>query len=86
MLRADIHTTGSNSAIAPRNYIVNILDKGQEFDGVDEAFIYGFDSGVNGVVGGVKPVDDIFLLRAGPAPAETDPGLGLCGAWTYVKR
>lgn len=29
---------------------------------------------------------EIMLVRAGPAPALTDPGLALCGAWTYVKR
>lgn len=29
---------------------------------------------------------EILLYRAGPPPGETDPGLALCGAWTYVKR
>lgn len=29
---------------------------------------------------------EIMVIRAGAAPGETDPGLALCGAWTYVKR
>jgi len=29
---------------------------------------------------------EILLYRAGPPPGPTDPGLALCGAWTYVKR
>ena len=28
---------------------------------------------------------EILLYRAGPPPGATDPGLALCGAWTYVK-
>jgi hypothetical protein len=68
-----IHTTGSNG-VDERNYIINLLDHGHEDDGVDEAFIYGFDSDVNGLDGlGNKPGDDIFLLRAGQyIPGEPD--------------
>lgn len=29
---------------------------------------------------------EILLYRAGAPPGATDPGLALCGAWTYVKR
>jgi hypothetical protein len=29
---------------------------------------------------------EIALYRAGAAPGATDPGLALCGTWTYVKR
>jgi len=68
-----IHTTGSNG-VDDRNYIINILDKGAEDDGVDEAFIYGYDSGNNGRDQSDKkyPTDDIFLLRAGnDIPGET---------------
>ena len=28
---------------------------------------------------------EILLYRAGAPPGATDPGLALCGAWTYVK-
>ncbi len=28
---------------------------------------------------------EILLYRAGVPPGATDPGLALCGAWTYVK-
>lgn len=28
---------------------------------------------------------EIMLYRAGAPPGATDPGLALCGAWTYVK-
>jgi len=68
-----IHTTGSNG-VGDRNYIINLLDTGHADDGVDEAFIYGYDSDVNGLDGvGHKPVDDIFLLRAGQyIPGEPD--------------
>ena len=28
---------------------------------------------------------EVMLVRAGPPPADTDLGLSVCGAWTYVK-
>jgi Ca2+-binding RTX toxin-like protein len=63
-----VHTTGSHGAI--RNYVVNVLDTGEENDGVDELTIYGFDNTAtdfNGYVTGTltkNKTDDIFLLRA----------------------
>ncbi|WP_294608493.1 hypothetical protein [uncultured Roseovarius sp.] len=63
----EVFTLGSQGD--ERNYIINILDTGEEDDGVDEAFIYGFDSDLNGVD---DPNDDIFLLRAAAfLPGET---------------
>ena len=47
----EVHTLGSQGD--ERNYIVNVLDTGEEFDGVDTLDIFGHDG-----------EDDIFLLRA----------------------
>ncbi|MCB9929003.1 MAG: hypothetical protein H6844_06280 [Alphaproteobacteria bacterium] len=66
-----VHTLGSNGE-DQRNYIINVLDTGEEFDGVDELTIFGLDNtdpDANGsdLVDGSfvrKPTDDIFLLRA----------------------
>ncbi|OWK21144.1 hypothetical protein AJ88_20810 [Mesorhizobium amorphae CCBAU 01583] len=66
----EIYTLGSNNpgqgtagTDFQRNYVINILDSGRSIDGVDELTIFGYDSLQNGLVGGNKPIDDIFLLR-----------------------
>ena len=73
----NIWTTGSRGV--PRNYLINILDTGAENDGVDEAFVHGFDSDVNGddTPNNPPPSDDIFLLRRVTCiDTETQDGLG----------
>ena len=73
----NIWTTGSRGV--PRNYLINILDTGAENDGVDEAFVHGFDSDVNGddTPNDPPPSDDIFLLRRVTCiDTETQDGLG----------
>jgi hypothetical protein len=82
-----IYTTGSHGSI--RNYVINILDTGDENDGVDEATIFGYDNladGFNGYIPGTltkAKTDDIFLLRAVKAidtesPFNaSDPDLGV---------
>jgi hypothetical protein len=80
-----IWTTGSKTS-SPRNYAINILDTGAANDGVDEAFVYGFDSTVNGDPTpndqtDPLPSDDIFLLRAQTCiDTETLAGLTAGGA------
>ena len=71
-----IKTWGSQAT--PRSYIVNVLDRGAEDDGVDVLEVWGFNSTLNGYApgGGQYAPDDIFLLRrvneipgvVGPAP------------------
>jgi hypothetical protein len=65
----EIWTTGSRSD-STRNYAINILDTGNEDDGVDEAFVYGVESELNGLntdttddLTDLYPNDDVFLLR-----------------------
>src|SRR5262249_27402245 len=53
-----IYTSGSQHT--QNNYVINVLDSGGRADGVDELFIYGADSALNGPT---DPTDDIFLLR-----------------------
>ena len=69
-----VYTTGSQSSL--RNYVVNVLDKGAEDDGVDELAIFGVDGSGNGESSpGVEyPVDDIFLLRRSKYVPSLSPG------------
>ncbi|HYC45994.1 MAG TPA: hypothetical protein VED01_10995 [Burkholderiales bacterium] len=75
-----IYTTGSQASIGERrNYVVNILDKGLENDGVDEAFIYGVESANNGYADPQDittkfPADDIFLMRRTQYIPSLQPG------------
>ncbi len=77
-----IYTTGSQASVADRrNYVINLLDTGAENDGVDEAFVYGVESALNGTTssepGAPKyPADDIFLLRASQYIPSLQPGDG----------
>ena len=41
-----VYTTGSHNSV--RNYVINVLDTGASFDGVDELAIYGANSTFNG--------------------------------------
>ncbi|WP_164773391.1 LEPR-XLL domain-containing protein, partial [Mesorhizobium sp. M7A.F.Ca.CA.004.01.1.1] len=80
----EIYTLGSNNpgqgtagTDFQRNYVINILDSGRPIDGVDELTIFGYDSSQNGLIGGNKPIDDIFLLRGAnylPHEAADRPG------------
>ena len=55
----EVHTLGSNGPDV-RNYAINVLDSGDETDGVDEMTIFGNDDqGAND-----GSIDDIFLMRA----------------------
>ncbi|WP_292324641.1 hypothetical protein, partial [Mesorhizobium sp.] len=63
----EVYTLGSQGN--QRNYIINVLDTGEEDDGVDELSIFGRDSANNGAN---FQTDDIFLLRAAAyLPHET---------------
>ena len=70
----EVYTLGSNGVDA-RNYVINALDTGAPNDGVDELFVYGRDSALNGIdpaTGAKYAADDIFLLRAASfLPDET---------------
>jgi len=72
-----VWTTGSQGS--QRNYVVNVLDTGDENDGVDELAIYGKDSTFDGgpTPGTKYEADDIFLLRAATC---IDPGASGCTA------
>ncbi|MEO0829947.1 MAG: hypothetical protein AAFY03_05750, partial [Pseudomonadota bacterium] len=85
----EVFTMGSNG-VDERNYIINLLDTGAPNDGVDEAFIYGFESTTDRINPGDDEVedgeefegepfstDDIFLLRAAaflPGEEANRPG------------
>ncbi|MBL8480594.1 MAG: hypothetical protein JNJ60_00240, partial [Rhodocyclaceae bacterium] len=69
----EVFTLGSNG-VDDRNYIINVLDTGDEHDGVDALTVYGLDSPNSGsdVNHNAYPTDDIFLLRAASfIPNET---------------
>ncbi|WP_201742286.1 hypothetical protein [Mangrovicoccus ximenensis] len=62
----EVHTLGSQGDA--RNYIINVLDTGDEDDGVDTLDIFGRDSEIDPLA--PDAVDDIFVMRA----AESLPG------------
>jgi len=72
----EIYTLGSNGPDT-RNYIVNVLDTGDEDDGVDEMTIFGLDSPDSGLDGDGDPfpTDDIFLMRAAAYLPNSEAGI-----------
>jgi hypothetical protein len=69
----EVHTLGSNGE-DDRNYVINVLDTGEENDDVDELTIFGLNSPNSGLDGNDDPypTDDIFLMRAAAfLPNET---------------